>query len=63
MRSLRLTLVDRGAEFWSDCSDVDVVLGLRSFGRVKFDTKPPTKLINTWLAVALFIRGRDPAYL
>lgn len=59
---LGLDLVERGPDCWNDFCDVDVVLGLRRFGDQTFDTKPPTKLINAWLAGAVFIGGRDSAY-
>lgn len=59
---LGLDLVERGPECWNDFSDVDVVVGLREFGNHTFDTKPPTKLINAWLAGTVFIGGADSAY-
>lgn len=57
-----LTLVERGPDSWNDYSDVDVALGLRAFGRARFNTKPPTKLVNAWLAGVPFIGGRDSAF-
>lgn len=60
---LGLDLVERGPECWNDFSDVDVVLGLREFGNRTFDTKPPTKLINAWLAGTVFIGGADSSYV
>ena len=59
---LDLDLVERGPERWNDFRDVDVALGLRAFGKRSFDTKPPTKLIDAWLAGAVFIGGNDSAY-
>lgn len=60
--ALGLSLVERGPTCWNDYSDIDVVLGLRAFGRSSFDTKPATKMVNAWLAGAPFIGGRDSAF-
>jgi hypothetical protein len=59
---LGLDLVERGTNEWNNFSDVDVVLGLRDFGNRTYDTKPPTKLINAWLAGSIFIAGNDSAF-
>lgn len=59
---LGLELVERGPDGWNNFADVDIVLGIRRFGRYTFDTKPPTKLVNAWLAGTAFIGGCDSAY-
>lgn len=58
-----MELVHKGADAWNDFSDVDIVLGLREIGSRPFNTKPPTKLINSWLAGVPFIGGADSAYM
>ncbi|QVL50090.1 MAG: hypothetical protein KFB96_06385 [Thiocapsa sp.] len=60
--NLGLRLVTRGPDCWNDYHDVDIVVGLRDLGSATYDTKPPTKLINAWLADAVFIGGNDSAY-
>ncbi|ABI55478.1 hypothetical protein ACN2MM_01085 [Alkalilimnicola ehrlichii MLHE-1] len=47
---------------WHDYRDVDVAIGVRRFGRKKFNNKPPTKLFNAWIAGCVFIGGADSAY-
>lgn len=39
-----------------------MALGLRGFGQNTYDTKPPTNLINAWLAGVPFVGGRDSAF-
>ena len=62
-------LAARGFEFvapepdrWHDYSDLDVVIGLRSFGRSRHSRKPANKLINAWIAGVPFIGGNDSAF-
>ncbi|MBX7539819.1 glycosyltransferase family protein [Qipengyuania sphaerica] len=62
-------LARRGIEFvardpsrWHDFSDLDVVIGLRSFGHSRHSRKPANKLINAWIAGVPFIGGSDSAY-
>ena len=47
---------------WNDLSDVDILLGIRSFDRERYNYLPPTKLINAWNAGIPFIGGNDSAY-
>lgn len=47
---------------WQDMTDVDILLGIRSFDKQAYDSKPPTKLFNAWLAGIPFIGGYDSAY-
>lgn len=51
-----------GPTQWSDLSEVDILVGVRSFGKKKFNRKPATKLINSWIAHIPFIGGWDTAY-
>lgn len=50
------------AAHWNDYRDVDVAVGIRSFGSHAYDHKPPSKLVNAWLAGVPFIGGADSAY-
>jgi hypothetical protein len=47
---------------WQDMSDVDVLLGIRTFSKEPHHSKPPTKLFNAWLSGIPFIGGYDSAY-
>ena len=47
---------------WQDLSEVDILIGIRSFGHKQYKRKPPTKLINAWHAGIPFIGGWDSAY-
>jgi hypothetical protein len=48
---------------WNDYTDIDIVLGIRSFETSKtYDNKPASKLINAWRANTVFIGGGDSAY-
>lgn len=47
---------------WHDMRHVDVLIGIRSFSRKRYLHKPPSKLINAWLAEIPFIGGYDSAY-
>ena len=51
---------------WSDYSDIDVVCAVRRFlprsARAAFDHKPPSKLINAWIAGVPAILGHESAY-
>jgi len=47
---------------WQDLDSVDVLLGIRSFGKKKYKRKPPSKLVNAWRAGIPFIGGGDSAY-
>lgn len=47
---------------WNDLSDVDILLGIRSFDREKYNYLPPTKLLNAWHAGIPFIGGNDSAF-
>lgn len=48
---------------WSDLSDIDSVVAVRQFTPYPtFDHKPPSKLINCWLAGIPAILGAESAY-
>jgi hypothetical protein len=47
---------------WHDLSSVDVLIGIRSFDKKEYNTKPPTKLFNAWHAGIPLIAGNDSAY-
>jgi len=66
---LNADLNDEGIDFvlldetrWKDLSEVDVLLGIRKFGQVKYKRKPPSKLLNAWHAEIPFVGGWDSAY-
>jgi hypothetical protein len=47
---------------WSDYSQADVLLATRSNVPTYLASKPPTKLINSWLAGCPALLGAEPAY-
>jgi hypothetical protein len=47
---------------WQNLEDVDILLGVRSFSKYPYYSKPPTKLFNAWLANIPFVGGYDSAY-
>jgi hypothetical protein len=47
---------------WHDLTSVDVLIGIRSFDKKEYNTKPPTKLFNAWHAGIPLIAGNDSAY-
>lgn len=49
-------------ESWHDLSEIDVLIGIRSFDSKPFNNKPPSKLFNAWHAGIPFIGGYDSAY-
>jgi hypothetical protein len=62
-------LKSRGIEFrcldadtWSDYSNVDVLLAVRSFDKSRYDYKPPSKLVNAWHARIPLVGGYDSAF-
>jgi len=67
-RDLAALLEEHGFEFavpssdWSDFSEVDASIGIRSFDDRPYSSKPPSKLINAWIAGVPFIGGSDSAY-
>ncbi len=49
-------------ENWQNLAEVDILIGIRSFGTRKYKRKPPSKLVNAWHAGIPFIGGWDSAY-
>jgi hypothetical protein len=47
---------------WQDYSKADVLLAIRNNPQMYLDSKPPTKLINAWLAGCPALLGPEPAY-
>ena len=47
---------------WRDMSEIDVLIGIRSFDSRSWDCKPPSKLFNAWHAEIPFIGGNDSAF-
>src|ERR1035441_1115704 len=51
---------------WTDYSDIDVMCAVRCFlprsARAAFDHKPPTKLVNAWIAGVPAILGHESAF-
>ncbi len=45
-----------------DLSNIDVLIGIRSFDTKPYNSKPPSKLINAWHANIPFIGGYDSAF-
>jgi hypothetical protein len=43
-------------------SNIDVLIGIRSFDTNPYNSKPPSKLINAWHAHIPFIGGHDSAF-
>ena len=54
--------VAREADRWHDFSDIDVAIGLRSFGNRRHSHKPPSKLFNAWIAGVPMIGGAESAF-
>jgi len=52
-----------GPDRWGDLSEVDLLVGIRSFGTKEYKRKPPSKLINAWHAGVPFIGGWDCAFI
>lgn len=53
-------LLDAGN--WRNLAEVDILVGIRSFGMQEYKRKPPSKLVNAWHAGIPFIGGWDSAY-
>ncbi len=47
---------------WSDYSEADVLLALRQRSDLYLESKPPTKLMNAWMAGCPALLGPEPAY-
>jgi hypothetical protein len=62
LNGLGCRLVLKGPAEWHDFSDVDVVLGLRPAAEPLLRLKPPTKLVNSWMAGCPAILGKEPGF-
>lgn len=66
--AFRSELQRRGVTFhadernWRDYSETDACLGLRIEPAIGLATKPPSKLLNAWLAGVPALLGPEPAY-
>ncbi|MBE9099219.1 glycosyltransferase [Vacuolonema iberomarrocanum] len=49
-------------KFWTDYSDADVVIAVRNCTDYDLSIKPPSKLVNSWMAGVPAILGPEPAY-
>lgn len=49
-------------EHWHDYSDCDAVIGLRTLGPAWVHDKPPSKLVNAWLAGVPAVLGRESSF-
>jgi hypothetical protein len=47
---------------WNNLSEVDVLIGIRSFDGNSHPVKPPSRLFSAWHAHVAFIGGSDSAY-
>jgi hypothetical protein len=59
-----IQFIPKGPGEWHDYSDIDAVLAVRGFyDQSLFNRKPPSKLVNAWIAGVPFIGGPESAYL
>jgi len=49
-------------KFWTDYTDADVVIAVRNCTEYDLSIKPPSKLVNAWMAGTPAILGPEPAY-
>ncbi len=47
---------------WRDLNHIDILVGIRNFGKKRYERKPASKLINAWHANIPFIAGWDSAF-
>ncbi|WP_162301903.1 glycosyltransferase [Croceibacterium ferulae] len=62
LQPLGVEFVTAPPRLWHDFSDLDAVIAIRDFGKRPHYSKPPSKLINAWIAGVPFIGGSDSAY-
>lgn len=60
--NLRWIPVHKGSDRQSDYSDIDLIVGIRSFDGRPYHHKPATKLHNAWLAGVPAILGPESSY-
>ena len=54
--------IETNKSLWNDYSDVDCVVAVRHFEKIRYSRKPATKLYNGWLAGVPVIAGIEPAF-
>jgi hypothetical protein len=52
-----------GSNEWNNLSEIDVLVGIRTFNTNTHNTKPPSKLLNAWHGRIPFIGGYDSAFV
>ncbi len=57
-----IRLLTTPATAWHDFRSTDCAFAIRSFDRKRHDHKPPTKMLNAWLAGVPFLGGSESAY-
>jgi hypothetical protein len=62
LKKMGCQFVFKGVGKWQELHDVDILIGIRSFDKRPYYSKPPTKLFNAWHAGIPFIGGYDSAY-
>jgi hypothetical protein len=62
MVKIGMQFVFLGKPKWNDMSNIDILIGIRSYDRERYDYLPPTKLLNAWHSGIPFIGGNDSAY-
>ena len=62
MEARGLEFIVQPPERWNDYSDIDIAIGLRSFGNARHSRKPANKLLNSWIAGVPFVSGSDSAF-
>lgn len=48
---------------WNDYHDIDIAIAIRSFDNYPYPRKPPSKLLNAWIAGVPALVGPESAYL
>jgi hypothetical protein len=62
MSKIGMQFVFLGKPKWNDMMNIDILIGIRSYDRERYNYLPPTKLLNAWHAGIPFIGGSDSAY-
>lgn len=62
MQELGLSFRMLDPQTWNDMSGIDILLAIRSLDGRTYPTKPPSKLINAWIAGIPLIAGNDSAF-
>ena len=62
LRQLGIAFDCPPAHHWNDYSQVDLMVAIRSFDDYPYPRKPPTKLLNAWIAGVPALVGLESAY-